>query len=81
MPSAKKGQGKKGIWLLSILFVILYLRIKKIVSSLNFGVTRRWRPKSLDLGVSSLCILTPKSKDLRRQPYLNLKEDTKIIHF
>ena len=39
----------------------------KIVSSLNFGVNRRWSPKSLDLGVSSFYV-TPKSKDLGLQP-------------
>ena len=39
-----------------------------LISSLNFGVTRRWSPKSLDLGVSSFYV-TPKSKDLGLQPY------------
>jgi len=48
------------------------------VSSFNFGVTKRWSPKSLDLGASSFFV-TPKSKDLGLQPYLEIIEDTNVL--
>jgi len=56
-----------------ILMIILLIIFRALygVSYLNFGVTRHWSPKSLDLGVRYLSILflTPKSKDLGVQLY------------